>query len=457
MSGNLPSEGWLKRKGFLGINSDRYCFILGSQFIVAKDQTKQNIEIILNITPSTKLQICTSDKTKPRFLISPPPYKTEAIFEANSYEQMMNWLLALRGLTFSNPDLNMDCFETISIIGEGYYGKVRLVKTKETNELFAIKSIGKSKLIAQKKVYTVLSERNIMAKASHPFIVSLKFAFQSPSKFYLGLEYVPGGELFHRIQKFGHLSKAEYRLIIAQVAIALHHLHSIGVVYRDIKPENILIAEDGYIKLTDFGLAKDLSVVDVTSTFCGTPEYIAPEVLKGFNYDKMVDWWALGILTYELIYHKTPFRAPHNGDNESNRAVLYSKIVQKEPKFPDDADPIEKDFILGLLTKDPHKRFEYSDIYNHNFFGDITFEDVLAKKITPEYVPELSSPFSLQNFDEKFTTESKAESYLAPVFGDDANVVGFSYTNRDFLNQISESESSDFQQKDSLLVSTPLE
>ena len=455
MTESFPREGILKKKGFLGIYSDRFCYLLGNQLIVSKDEKRDHVDITLNIAPSTKIQVCTSDNKRPRFLVMPPDSKTEVIFEANSYDEMMNWVLLLRGVTFTNPDINMDCFDTIAIIGRGYYGKVRLVKSKETGELFAIKSIRKSKLIAQKKVYSVLRERNIMTKASHPFIVSLKFAFQTNSKFYFGLEYVPGGELFHRIYKYGHLSREEYRLVIAQVAIALHHLHTIGVIYRDIKPENILIGEDGYIKLTDFGLAKDVTVDDVTSTFCGTPEYLAPEVIKGLNYDKMVDWWSLGILTYELIYHKTPFRVHKSGDTEANRAKIYSKIVQTEPRFPADADPVEKEFISGLLRKDPKKRSQYDDIYNHPFFGqNMKFEDVLAKKIVPEYIPQLASPTSTQFFDEQFTNEPKMDSYVDPVFGEAANVPGFSYTDSNLLKEFSGSSeySDNVSQGNSLLI-----
>ena len=456
MAENLPREGWLKKKGFLGLFSDRFCYLLGSQLIVAKDEKKEHVEQTIDITPQTKIQVLTSEKNKPKFLVCPPSSKNEAVFEAKSYQEMMQWVLLLRGITFINPDINMDCFDIIATIGRGYYGKVRLVKTKETGEVLAIKSIRKSKLIAQNKVQSVLSERNIMAKTEHPFIVSLKFTFQSKSKFYFGLEYVPGGELFHRIYKGSFLSRQEYRLVIAQVAIALHHLHSIGVIYRDIKPENILIAADGYIKLADFGLAKDITVDELTSTFCGTPEYIAPEIVKGLNYDTMIDWWALGILTYELIYHRTPFRSRKKvADENENKSITYTNILQKEPRFPPDADPVEKEFITGLLRKDPKKRYSYKNVYNHQFFGGMTFEDVLAKKIVPEYIPRLDSTTSTQNFDEQFTGETKVESYVPPVFGDVADLPGFSYTSSNYLQQFSESshsDSGDYNQQNSLLV-----
>ena len=172
MTENFIREGWLRKKGFFGIFTDRYCCLLGSQLIVSKDEKREHVDLTLDITPNTKIQLCTSDK-KPRFLVSPPDYKIEAIFEADSLDVVMNWVLLLRSITFTNPDLDMSCFDTIAVIGRGYYGKVRLVKSKETDELFAIKSIRKYKLIAQKKVYSVLRERNIMTKATHTFIVSL--------------------------------------------------------------------------------------------------------------------------------------------------------------------------------------------------------------------------------------------------------------------------------------------
>ncbi|EAY07638.1 AGC family protein kinase [Trichomonas vaginalis G3] len=424
MNNLSTTGGWLSKRGLLGIWSQRYCKLIGTQLVISKSEKINNSEQTIEINPNAKIQIV-SDQKKPRFFLEDTNGET-ALLEAKSTQEMMQWVLLLRGATFWNPDLNMDYFEVISVIGQGYYGKVRLVKSKADGELFAIKSIRKSKLIEQKEIKTVLNERNIMIKADHPFIVQLKFAFQSSSKFYLGLEYVPGGELFAHIKRDGFLHEEEYKLVLAQVALVLNHLHSIGVIYRDMKPENIMIGQDGYIKLTDFGLAKDITVEDTTSTFCGTPDYIAPEVVRGLNYDKSVDWWALGILAFELMYHRTPFHS-------QNRDKTYRKIVNDSPKFPEYASEVEKSFIMGLLNKEPKQRFGFKEVKEHQFFGNINFDDVLAKKIQPYYVPQIEDPTNVKYFDAEFTNETKADSFVAPIIGDEAVVPGFSYVECDSI------------------------
>lgn len=426
MNNLATTGGWLNKRGLLGIWNQRYCKLIGTQLVISKSQKFNNAEQTLEINPNCKIQIV-NDNKKPRFYIEDTEGES-ALLEAKDTQEMMQWVLLLRGTTFWNPDLDMDSFEVISVIGAGYYGKVRLVKSKYTDEYFAIKSIRKSKLIEQKRIKTVLNERNIMLKAAHPFIVHLMFAFQSPSKFYLGLEYVPGGELFAHIKRDGFLQEEEYKLVIAQVALALHHLHNIGIVYRDMKPENILIDKDGYIKLTDFGLAKDLSVDDCTSTFCGTPDYIAPEVIRGLNYDQSVDWWALGILAYELMFHHPPFHS-------DNKLKTYRKILEKSVKFPEHATETDKSFILGLLNKDPKERFGFDEVEKHPFFANYNFDDILNKRIKPVFVPQIEDPTNVQYFDSVFTNEVKADSYVAPVFGDAAILPGFSYVENSILSQ----------------------
>ena len=162
---------------------------------------------------------------------------------------------------------------------------VKILKPKNC----AIKSIHKDRLISIGKVQTVLCERDILMRATHTFIISLKFAFQTSAKFYLGLEYASGGELFYRMQNEGALPLDDVRIYIAQLSLALNYLHSLGIIYHDIKPENILLDSEGNIKLTDFGLAKDIIIHERTSTMCGTPEYAAPEVVNQHSYSYQVD------------------------------------------------------------------------------------------------------------------------------------------------------------------------
>lgn len=415
---NECPEGWVKKKGFFGIWSTRYCVLQGSQLIVWKDNSKTSVDLTIEITPDSKIEILTSKKNK-KFYVADHKGNS-ATFKTKESEQMMLWVLILRAVTFNNPSINMNSFDIISVIGKGCYGKVRLVKSKTTGEIFAIKSIRKSKLVQHKRIHTVIAERNILSKANHPFIVALRFAFQTPAKFYLGLEYVPGGELFAHMHREGRMTLKEIKMIIAQVAIALNYLHGIGIVYRDIKPENILIGADGYIKLADFGLAKDLIRDSNTMSFCGTPKYIAPETIIGVPYDQSVDWWSLGILTYELLYNRSPFYS-------QNVDVVYRMILNRDVVFPPGAPEVERDFISSLLAKDPKQRAGYNEVANHEFLSEFSFDDILNKRIEPDYIPLINDFTEVKYFDPVFTSETKADSYVPPIIGSNADVPGFSY------------------------------
>lgn len=372
----------------------------------------------MEINQSTTIEILEEDKEF-RFIVETADIDTYHL-KAASKDELMKWILALRSLTFSNNDLTMEKFRIISVIGRGFYGKVMLVSKISSNEIFAIKSIHKSRLIQSDKVHTVIAERNILTKAAHPFIVSLKFAFQTPSKFYLGLEYAPGGELFFHMQKRGAFPMDDLRIYLAEIALALNHLHSIGVVYRDLKPENILLSAQGHIKLTDFGLAKDLYNDELTSTFCGTSEYLAPEIIRHEKYGVEVDWWSLGVLTYELLFNKTPFCHP-------NKSRLFQNILEKDVPFPTGVQPSIIELINGLLQKDKRKRLTFKQLQSLEFFKGLNFTDVLNLKVQPSFVPKCDNHGVPSNFDTEFTTEQPADSFVMPVYGSAEKYPGFSY------------------------------
>lgn len=258
-------------------------------------------------------------------------------------------------------------------------------------------------------------------KSKHPFIVNICFAFQNETKVYLGLEYVPGGELFHHLRAKGKLPVEEVRLYIAQLCLAIDYLHSFNVIYRDLKSENVLIDVDGYVKLTDFGLAKTLTPdLKQTDTFCGTNEYLAPEIVLRNPYGPEIDWWAMGILTYELLYGVTPF-------HDSTKLKIFKGILNEDPKFPDDADESIKSFISVLLVKEPEKRAKFKDIKDHPFFNGINFQDVLDKKYTPLYIPKDVTKVT-ENFDPEFTNEKPMDSDGEPTITETkGEFTGFSY------------------------------
>lgn len=198
--------------------------------------------------------------------------------------------------------LSASDFELLRVVGKGSFGKVLQVRKRDSGRVYAMKVLVKKDLVERKEVAHTLSERNVLIRASSPFLVGLKFSFQTPEKLYLVLDYMNGGELFYHLQKETVFSEARTRFYICELILALEHLHKYDIVYRDLKPENILLDSSGHIALTDFGLCKEhVSFNDTTNTFCGTAEYLAPEVLTGQGYGKAVDWWSLGILFYGIF------------------------------------------------------------------------------------------------------------------------------------------------------------
>ncbi|OHT07057.1 AGC family protein kinase [Tritrichomonas foetus] len=415
LSGNLKKKG-----AFLGIWNSCYCEMRKNELYVFKNSSSKKPERVIKITPKTKIQMVTGDKA-PRLVIENPK-ESNAVFSCDDESKLLQWVLVLRSATFTSSTVSMDTFRIIAVIGRGFYGKVMLVMNKESNELFALKTIRKCKLVQNKKFYTVLRERNILVKARNPFLVSLYHAFQTDTKFYFVLEYVPGGELFNRMNKEDHIPPNQVKLYVAEVAIAIEYLHSIDIVYRDLKPENVLISKDGHVKLTDFGLSKDLDNEDTTSTFCGTPEYAAPEVIRKNQYGKEIDWWSLGVLTFELLFDRLPFEAP-------NRPKLFHQILNEEPNFPNLTDPDTKNFISSLLIKDPKKRADFKKIKNHPFFDGLDFDDVANLKVKPEFIPivDMDPRQKPQNFDSEYTEEQPYDSLAQPVEGAAVHFSGFSF------------------------------
>jgi serine/threonine protein kinase len=279
--------------------------------------------------------------------------------------------------------------------------------------------VHKNRLIKTNKVHTIFTEKDALMRVRHPFIVQIYFAFQTETKFYIGLELVSGGELFKHLCDVGQLSVPESRLYIAELALALDYLHSMKIIYRDLKPENIMLDADGHLKLTDFGLVKQVKERGgSTSTFCGTPEYLAPEMVEQRPYTEAIDWWALGILLYEILFGQTPFY-------RRQKAVMYKVIGTQEVQFPPGSDPVAVDFISGLLQKNPEKRLNFQRMKNHAFFKGMNFDDVLAKKYKPLYVPPRSTKIpEIGDFDSAILKMPAADSIATPVT---MQFEGFSY------------------------------
>ena len=414
----ISLSGWLKRKmSVFGIKMKRWCTLVLHTFFIYVDDESKFPEITLTITSKTRIEYTITPRMN-RLIVSNNE-KENAELYADTPEELMKWFTCLKNAPSQTMCLSMDDFNVLKVIGSGYYGVVKLVSKKDTEEKYAIKSIKKNKLMQSKATEAAFAERNILLKASHPFIVQLKFAFQSSTKFYLGLEYVSGGELFQHVLKSGGLQVSEVRFYLSEIVLALHYLHTHGIVYRDLKPENVLLDSEGHVKLTDFGLSKELDSFNGASTFCGTMEYIAPEIAERKPYGYEVDWWAVGILAYEMVLQRTPFR-------DERQSKTLDNIVNSEPEFCDGFDALLKDIITLLLKKDPNKRARYEDVVNHPFFRDINWTDVLERRLVPSYIPN-TNDCSYEN-DDGPELEIDSDGDTLRVDDDGGKVPGFSFT-----------------------------
>lgn len=411
--------GWLRRKGHGGLWHKRFASLEGEDLNLYKDENRRVVDRAVKINPDTEIETISPN----RFTISNNENGIQ-IFNCTTQEEATKWVTALKAATNPTPPLSMDDFHIISVIGRGYYGKVMLVNKIGTNDLYAIKSIHKRLLIESGKTCQVITERNTLMASKSPFLVKLHFAFQTESKFYIGLEYVPGGDLRFNSTVFGCYPLPDAKLYTAEILAALEYLHSVGIVYRDLKLENCLLDAEGHVKIVDFGLAKNLRECKTTQSFCGTSEYLAPEILQEKPYDYRVDEWALGILMCEIFFGHHPFHA-------DNQTLLYKNIIEKEPNIPNDIDNDLDDIIRKLLTKDYHSRLTVSQLKSHPFFAEYDWNKLLNKEYQPIFVPESKDPLSLTNFDSSFTNECAADSFVQPAFGDISNLQGFSFFNTD--------------------------
>ncbi|KAF2761347.1 kinase-like protein [Pseudovirgaria hyperparasitica] len=297
-------------------------------------------------------------------------------------------------------------FSILKLIGKGTFGQVFQVRKKDTRRIYAMKVLSKKVIVQKKEVAHTLGERNILvrtAMSDSPFIVGLKFSFQTPADLYLVTDFMSGGELFWHLQKEGRFLEARAKFYIAELILALQHLHNHDIVYRDLKPENILLDAKGHIALCDFGLSKaNLTDDATTNTFCGTTEYLAPEVLLDeHGYTKMVDFWSLGVLVFEMCCGWSPFYA-------EDTQQMYKNIAFGKVRFPRDALSTEgRNFVKGLLNRNPRHRLgatrDAEELKAHPFFADIDWVALAKKNVAPPFKPKLKSEEDTSNFDPEFT------------------------------------------------------
>ncbi|XP_018333062.1 atypical protein kinase C isoform X3 [Agrilus planipennis] len=342
----------------------------------------------------------------------------------------------------SQRQYSLNDFELIRVIGRGSYAKVLMVELKKTGRIYAMKVIKKALVTDDEDIDWVQTEKHVFETASnHPFLVGLHSCFQTPSRLFFVIEFVRGGDLMFHMQRQRRLPEEHARFYAAEISLALNFLHCKGIIYRDLKLDNVLLDHEGHIKLTDYGMCKEgIRPGDTTSTFCGTPNYIAPEILRGEDYGFSVDWWALGVLLYEMLAGRSPFDIAGASENpdQNTEDYLFQVILEKTIRIPRSLSVKAANVLKGFLNKNPadrlgcHSPDSFSEITSHQFFKSIDWEMLEQKQVAPPYKPRLEGDRDLANFPPEFTDEPV---HLTP---DDPRVIekidqsefeGFEYVN----------------------------
>ncbi|KAJ8665159.1 hypothetical protein QAD02_006821 [Eretmocerus hayati] len=324
-----------------------------------------------------------------------PLHYRDSAYESRRQSQLM----PMTGMSLEN-------FRLLSVLGRGHFGKVILSQYRNTGEYFAIKALKKGDIIARDEVESLLSEKRIFEVANatrHPFLVNLFACFQTDAHVCFVMEYAAGGDLMMHIHAdvFGEPRAVFYS---ACVVLGLQYLHESRIIYRDLKLDNLLLDTEGYVKIADFGLCKEgMGYGDRTGTFCGTPEFLAPEVLTETSYTRAVDWWGLGVLIFEMLVGESPFP----GDDEEE---VFDSIVNDEVRYPRFLSLEAIAIMRRLLRKNPDRRLGSSerdaeDVKKQAFFRHIAWDDLLLRRVKPPFVPVIHSVEDVSNFDEEFTSE----------------------------------------------------
>ncbi|BGO95625.1 hypothetical protein NBRC10512_006792 [Rhodotorula toruloides] len=368
---------------------------------------------------------------QPQQVVRPPPQEVAAPVAAPPPVQQQQQQQVAPPQPARQRRIGLEDFNFLAVLGKGNFGKVMLAEEKRSAQLYAIKVLKKEFIIENDEVESTKSEKRVFlaaARERHPFLLGLHSCFQTETRIYFVMEYVSGGDLMLHIQR-EQFTPRRAKFYAAEVLLALEYFHKNGIVYRDLKLDNILLTLDGHIKIADYGLCKeDMWFGKTTSTFCGTPEFMAPEIILEQRYGRAVDWWAFGVLIYEMLLGQSPFR----GDDEDE---IFDAILEDEPLYPIHMPKDSVSILTRLLTKDPTRRLgateaDAAEIKNHLFFKDTNWDDIFHKRIPSPFYPNISSATDTSNFDAEFTSEAPT---LTPVHStlsaqDQNEFAGFSWT-----------------------------
>ncbi|XP_021723300.1 serine/threonine-protein kinase AtPK1/AtPK6-like [Chenopodium quinoa] len=304
-------------------------------------------------------------------------------------------------LLTKDQKVGLDDFEIMKVVGQGAFGKVYQVLKKGTSEIYAMKVMRKDKIMEKNHAEYMKAERDILTKIGHPFIVQLRYSFQTKYRLYLVLDFINGGHLFFQLEKHGLFREDLARIYAAEIVSAVSHLHVNGIMHRDLKPENILLDADGHVVLTDFGLAKEMEENGRSNSLCGTVEYMAPEIVLGKGHDKAADWWSVGVLIFEMLTGQPPFFG-------GNRDKIQKKIIKDKIKLPAFLTSEAHSLLKGLLQKDPTKRLgngvtASEEVKLHKWFKPINWKKLEAKQLPPSFRPEVDGKLCTANFEKCWT------------------------------------------------------
>ncbi|XP_010281497.1 PREDICTED: protein kinase C theta type-like, partial [Phaethon lepturus] len=355
---------------------------------------------VKEVTPLQALPASTTGKKEPQGVSWETPVegtmKGETLIESDLGEQpheQQEHQVQLK--------LTIEDFILHKMLGKGSFGKVFLAELKSTDQYFAVKALKKDVVLMDDDVECTMVEKRVLSLAwEHPFLTHVFCTFQTKENLFFVMEYLNGGDLMFHIQSCHKFDLPRATFYAAEIICGLQFLHSKGIIYRDLKLDNVLLDNEGHIKIADFGMCKENMFGDAkTSTFCGTPDYIAPEILLGQKYNTSVDWWSFGVLLYEMLIGQSPF---HGQDEEE----LFQSIRMDNPFYPRWLDKDAKDILVKLFVREPERRLgARGNIRQHAFFREINWEALEERRMEPPFKPRVKSPSDCSNFDKEFLNE----------------------------------------------------